>query len=245
MFVHSWTVSISERAPSLFSCYCSSFGGKRWPNADSRALAVNGYQRAAAFSPAQAMIFLSVVFCFCPQLITGVKEGTTSTETWDYLRALRRAEDSLIIRLDNSWRGNSSQAHIHPPGFSLTLSVMCHMSQPKAITVILVSTDDSVLQHIGKLAVINQRDKAACTPSWDFPSSIAHFAFFFDNYVISLLKKNKDFVITDGAQGLHTRCCISQWLFKSLWMVAHLLDGHVYCVCGSVLLSQAGSDSWE
>lgn len=188
MFVHSWTVSISERAPSLFSCYCSPFGGKRRQNADSRALAVNGYQRAAAFSPAQAMIFLSVVFCFCPQLITGVKEGMTSTETWDYLRALRRAEDSLIIRFDNSWRGNSSQAHIHPPGLSLTLSVMCHMSQPKAITVIWVSTDDSVLQHTDKPAVINQWDRAAWTPSWDFPSLIAHFAFF-DNYVISLLKK--------------------------------------------------------
>ena len=136
MFVHSWTVSISERAPALLSCYCLAFGGKRWQNADSRALAVNGYRHA--FSPGDAQVFLSVVFCFCPQLITEVKEGMTSTEIWDYLRALWCATDSLIIRLDNSCVETASS--FWPPGFSPALSVMCHMSRPKAITVIWFST---------------------------------------------------------------------------------------------------------
>lgn len=120
--------------PSLLSCYCVAFGGKRWANADGGALAVNGYQPTLGSSP-------FVVFCFCPQLITGVKEGMTSTEIWDYLRALWCAKHSLIIRLDNSCLETVEyQARIRPPGFSLTLSVMCHMSQPKAITVIWVST---------------------------------------------------------------------------------------------------------
>ena len=59
---------------------------------DSRALAVNGYRHA--FSQADAEVFLSVVFCFCPQLITGVREGMTSEGVWDYLRALQCANDS-------------------------------------------------------------------------------------------------------------------------------------------------------
>lgn len=66
-------------------------------NADSKGFAVNGYEHA--FSRADAQAFL---LCFCPQLITGVKEGMTPTAIWDYLRALWCANGSLITRRDNN-----------------------------------------------------------------------------------------------------------------------------------------------
>ena len=82
-----------------------------------------------------------LVFFFCLQLITGVKEGLTSTEIWDYLRALWCAKDLSIIRLTNGCMETAEyQARTHLSGFSLSLSLICHISQLKAITVIWVST---------------------------------------------------------------------------------------------------------
>lgn len=60
----------------------------------------------------------------------------TSDDTWDDLRALLCAEDSLITRLDNSCM--ETAGHGARTGFSLTLSLTCDMSHPQAITVIWV-----------------------------------------------------------------------------------------------------------
>lgn len=118
--------------PSLLSCYCV-----WWETPTERWWQGFG----SKWIPADSQVFPSVVFCFCPKLITGVKEGTTLTEIWDYLGALWCARLSIITRLDNSCVETAEyQACIRLPGFSLTLSVICHTRQPKAITVIWVST---------------------------------------------------------------------------------------------------------
>lgn len=100
-------------------------------NADRTLMAVNGYPRA--FIPADALL------CFV--LVHSLSQGSRRDVLRNCLRAPWCASDSLMIRLDNSCAATAEyQACIQPPGFSLTLSAMCHMSQPEAITVIWVSS---------------------------------------------------------------------------------------------------------
>lgn len=100
MFIYSLVVNISESALLLLSSYCSPFGGKCWQNADSRALAVNGYQQA--FSPANCQALSSVVLRFCPRLIAGFKEWMASTKNVGLLEYCSVQKDSLIFKVNNS-----------------------------------------------------------------------------------------------------------------------------------------------